>query len=92
MASIVINTEQALADAKSIEKVIQNIETSMKQLDSSLEKELGVTICTNWAYKVLEDWRSVYRTQVPETMSTMQQTATNVRIEAEKWEANSKQQ
>jgi len=92
MAKIVIKTDAALTDAKRVESIIQNIDNYMQQLNKGLNDELGVTICTNWAYKVLADWREVYSKDVPNVMANMKLTATNIKAEVEAYQEYSTQE
>ena len=92
--TLTISSEKALEDAKQIETIVQNMESSMQQLDKVIDSciadgEGDTGILTNWSTTVKSNWSQYSTKDVPFAFSQIKESAKSLKEAAEQTEAYS---
>ena len=70
----------ALDDAKAIEEIINVIDTSMKELDTIIKRNIPDKVETTWSKALDESWKKFYDGSLKEAMEGMRYSAQNLKI------------
>ena len=82
--NITINTGAATDDAAQIEKIVQDMEADMEILKKAFDKNIPDGIQTTWSEEVKANWDNYYTEDIPETMTNMKTSASNLNIAVQK--------
>lgn len=86
-----INPGAATDTALGIQKIVEEIEEDMKQLDLFFKKT-EEDIKFDWADKLRENWSHYFQNNIPEVMADMLQSAKNLNTAVEEVLAYSQEQ
>ena len=79
MSTITINPGAATDDAVQIDNIISRIESDMADLNSVIQQTIPNDIQTTWSETVKSNWNKYYGADIPQTMSDMKLSASNLR-------------
>lgn len=80
MSTIKINPNAALEDAQQIDRIIEDIDNEMRELNEVIKNTIPDGIRTDWSQRVRTNWESYYGDSIPEAMVAMKSSATNLRM------------
>lgn len=83
MSSIRLNPNAALDDAKQIDRIVEDIDSEMRELNQVINNTIPDGIRTDWSERVKSNWVSYYNDSIPEAMSAMKNSAVNLRLAVE---------
>jgi len=77
--NLTINPGAATEDARQIDSIVASITQDMETLDAAIKRNIPNGIETDWSDTVRKNWENYYKSDVPEAMSQMHASATNLR-------------
>lgn len=78
--NITIKPGAATEDALQIDSIIEEMTTSMEELNEVIKSVIPNGIETDWSEDVLNNWNTYYGNSIPETLAEMKLSSTNLRL------------
>ncbi len=76
--NITVQSEAALEDVKRIEEIITSIDRCMKELDTTIDKNIPQRVETQWSTNFKEAWKAYYGDSIQNAMENMRLSAINL--------------
>ena len=77
--NLTIRPEAATEDAKNIEEIISEIDSSMKELNDTIKRLIPERLETEWSNKLADNWQHFYNETIQNSMLAMQQSSENLK-------------
>lgn len=77
--NITLLPHAAIQDAKEIEEIIKNINTSMKELNEVINRLIPERIETEWSTELQGRWKTFYGSVIQDSMEEIQKTANSLK-------------